>query len=84
MRGSRIFARGGGGGPGPTAGKLLSDVVFFFEGGGGLVLNLFNSFTEGGQWLFKKIYIIFQSFRGRQTFSRCGVQLFQGSKCYFL
>ena len=45
-----IFAGGrGGGGPGATARKQLWRFLVFF-----LVLNLFYSFTEGVQWLFKR------------------------------
>ena len=39
----------GEGGPGPTARKQLWRFLVFF-----LVLNLFYSFTEGVQWLFKR------------------------------
>ena len=71
MHGSRNFCRdkggGGGGGVQVQLPENSSDVFLCF-----LVLNLFYSFTEGVQWLFKRKTIIFGGFRGGPTFSRGG------------
>ena len=80
MRGSRIFAMGGGGGTCPTARKQPLTTIFF------LIIyfspKLILQFYRGCPMVISMKTIIFQGFKAGPIFSRLRVHLFPGeSKC---